>query len=174
MLVFIIVALLIVLLLLITFYLFHANQRKKLEFNTKKTLSAQVDKLKLRLKNDISVMVASKCMSQKQGDTLYRVANYYFVYQSMTSENVGNYSQLLGDLLSIIKENIFPELMSEQEVSKSTQDIVGRFIHSLPARPEGFVPSFYRNDLPILLKNLQEALTAAPDLDTTEDNLVLD
>lgn len=174
MLVFIIIALLLLLLLIITFYFFHANQHQKQELNTKKVLSVEVDKFKLRLKNDISVMVASKCISQKQGDALYRVANYYFVYQSMTSDNVASYSQLMGELLTIIKEQLFPELMGEDEVSESTQDIVGRFIHSLPARPEGFSPSFYRSDLPVLLNNLSDALTAASEIDTSEENLILD
>lgn len=174
MLVFIIVALLIVLLLLLTFYFFHVNQRQKEEIITKKTLSVQADKLKLRLKDDISVMVDSGCISQKQGDALFRVANYYFVYQSVTSENVASYSQVISDLLSIINENVFPRLINEEEISESTKDIVGRFIHSLPPRPDGFTPGFYRNDLPVSLKNLREALLTTPEIVPTEDSLVME
>lgn len=176
MLVFIIVALLIVLLLLLTFYFFHVHQRQKEQLITKKTLSVQVDKLKLRLKDDISIMVDSTCISQKQGDALYRVANYYFVYQSMTRENVTSYTELIGDLLGIINENVFPRLINEEEISESTKDIMSRFIHSLPPRTDGFTPGFYRNDLPVLFNNLREALAAEPEAEETtgDNNLVME
>ncbi|MDN3684666.1 hypothetical protein QW180_18160 [Vibrio sinaloensis] len=63
----------------------------------------------------------SGCLTQTEGDALYRVANYYFVYQAMTVENVAHYEQLISDLFKVIEFDVFPTLNADSEVPELTK-----------------------------------------------------
>lgn len=156
MLIFLATLLVIALLMLCSFYFYQENKHKRDQQQTKKSLVARVEKFKLRFKDSINPITASGDLSQQESDALFRVANYYFVYQSMSLENVDRYEQQLGSLLNLIESSVLSEL-GANELDEQPANSLVKFVHSLPSRVEGFGPSFYNNDLPVLMQKLSEA-----------------
>lgn len=147
-------------LLLIAFYFYHYNKQKSQEQSEKKSLGSRVEKLKKRFKSKTKPLTGSGCLSQKEGDAIYRIANYYFVYQTMTPENVAHYEQLMLGLLGVIEEDVFPALSRDEETAEMTQKALVQLVQSLPPRVDGYNASFYRNDLPVLTQRLREAFAS--------------
>lgn len=157
---FFIISLLLVLLLLIAFYFFQQNKQKTQEQNEKKSLGLRIEKVKKRFKAKVKPLTQSACLTQKEGDALYRIANYYFVYQATCAENVTHYEQLVTDLLNVIENDAYPTLSGDQEQAEIAQNALVHLVQSLPPRVDGYTASFYRNDLPVLTQRLKEAFSS--------------
>lgn len=171
--IFLFITLLLILLTICTLYFYHENKRKKDEQQTKKSLVTRVERFKLKFKDSISPITASGDLTQEETDALFRIANYYFVFQAMSVENVDKYEQQLGVLLNLIEENVLSE-RNDEDISETTPNGLVSFVHSLPIRVEGFGPSFYRNDLPVLMQKLITIEVGAPEFKESEESLVLD
>ncbi|MFB9217175.1 hypothetical protein [Vibrio sinaloensis] len=171
---FLIITLLLAMFALITFYFYHDNKQKTQQQSTKKSLVARVEKLKKRFKSDIKPLVDSGCLTQTEGDALYRVANYYFVYQAMTVENVAHYEQLISDLFKVIEFDVFPTLNADSEVPELTKNALTQLVHSLPPRVDGYTVAFYRSDLPVITQRLKASFSSSESDVLTEDSLATD
>ncbi|KHD26840.1 hypothetical protein NM09_02150 [Vibrio caribbeanicus] len=169
---FLIIALLIAMFLLITFYFYHYNKKKAQEQNEKKSLSSRVEKLKKRFKASLKPLTQSGCLSQKESDALYRIANYYFVYQTMTPENVAHYEQLTSDLLNVIEVDVLASLSRDEDAAEFTQNVLMNLVQSLPPRVDGYTAGFYRNDLPVLTQRLKDSFANSADESASHEQML--
>lgn len=171
---FFILSLLLAMLVLFTFYFYHYNKTKTREQSNKKSLVFRVEQLKRHFKADIKPLLDSGCLTQAEGEALYRVANYYFVYQAMTEDNVSHYEWLISDLHNVINFDVLRTLDEDNEVFELTQSVLTQLVHSLPARVDGYTATFYRSDLPVLTQRLKDSFRAGDSDMLPEESMLTD
>ncbi|PWI33546.1 hypothetical protein DI392_08750 [Vibrio albus] len=156
MLVFTITSLLLALLALLSYYLRKEAQSKKASQAARKTLTTRIEKLKNSFKSDLQELVSLGVLSPSGLDTVNRLPNYYFVFQPVTAENVEHYELLLGNLRNAINSKLLsaPE---EDDRSSFLQKLLNQLVSSLPSTASGYNASFYRNDLPVLIRRVEDA-----------------
>ena len=170
--VFIIITLVLALAALYTFYLYQEAKSKNASQNVRKTLNARIEKFKRSFKTDTQELASSGVLSKQGLDAIYRLPNYYFVFQPITVENVERYEQLLGSLLTVIHDKLLPGLEAS-EVPTSVQEQLDQFVRSLPTVAKGYDASFYRNDLPVLMQRLMDTQVEFVEAKVSQESMTM-
>ena len=169
--IFIITTLILALVALFTYYFYQEAKRKSASQAARKTLTARIERLKRSFKAKIQDLVSLGVLSKQGQDTIYRLPNYYFVFQPITLENVEHCEHLLGSLLNVINDKLLSE-SETSDVPNSVQVHLNHFVCSLPSMAKDYHASFYRNDLPVLIKKLMDAQVDDAPVNLVEENAI--
>lgn len=135
----------------ISYYFYLEAQRKKTVQAERKSLMTRIEKMKSSFKSELQQLTTIGVLSNQGQQEIYRLANYYFVFQPVTTQNVEHCEQLLDSLLSAIKDKM---IKSNSLPTDFLQKLLNNFISALPKKANDYNANFYRNDLPMLTYNL--------------------
>lgn len=144
---------------LLAYYYQKAAFEKKSHQQAKQALLKRSNQIKTSFKQNLERITASGALCPKSESAIYRIANYYFVFQSVNSQTVEHFSQLTKDLVHAIDDII------DNNQSKDNQTIkqqLERFAASLPHAAGGYTANFYRSDLPVLIFHLKQDPKSEP------------
>ena len=139
------------LVILVVFYFYVEAQRKKAIIANKKAISLRVTRMKSNFKADLKKLVEQEVVTISEHNSLYQIANNFFVFQKITPNSISYCEQQLKSVISamLIKEvNNNYELIQEQ---------VSLFVSSLPKVASGYNTGFYQTELPALINQLIDA-----------------
>ncbi|WP_391090847.1 hypothetical protein [Vibrio sp. NH-UV-68] len=139
---------------LLGFYYQKLALAKKTTHQAKQALLSRSAQIKRNFKSNIERFAAEGTLSKSSETAIYRLANYYFVFQPVTSETVEQYAQLVIDITNVI-DGI--HTTSEEQTLTASHEQIDRFAASLPAHASGYTASFYKNEMPLLMFHLSEA-----------------
>jgi len=143
--------------------LFLVESRKKAQKEAKKAaIVHRISTQKQQFKLNINRLAQHKIMSQRGKDSIYKIANNYFVFQKIDDKTVLYFETVLRQVITA---------MPTPEQAALNLDVVqghvSLFIQLLPSAPKAYNESFYQHLLPALLaefvdnqqKNADEAAT---------------
>jgi hypothetical protein len=141
-----------VLVILVIAYFYVEAQKKKVIEENKKAIVLRIATMKYNFKADLKRLVEQEILTIREQESVYRIANNFFVFQPVTVVNIEHCEQLLKNVISAMPtggpDSINFDLVQEQ---------VSLFVRSLPAAARGHNAAFYRNELPELIKQLVDS-----------------
>lgn len=137
---------------LVILYLYVETQRKKIIKENKKAVFFRVTNIKDNFKGALKKLVEQQLLTIKGHNTIYQIANNFFVFQSVTNANIAYCEELLNSVIAAM-----PSVTAESEQFYSAQEQVRIFTASLPVAANGYNANFYRNELPELIKKLTDS-----------------
>jgi hypothetical protein len=150
----IIIVLLIALAAPFFYYYQRESQRKKTAQAERKMLIARIERMKAKFKADVQQFESFGILSKQGQDVIYRLANYYFVFQPVTTENVAQCELLLDKLVRAVNNKLIA-FDSDNPTFIVTQLKI--FLQALPKQAAGYDAKFYRKELPQLIQALNNA-----------------
>jgi hypothetical protein len=141
-----------VLVALIGAYVYVEAQKRKAIEEKKKAVILYVATIKDKFKANIKQYVEQDILTIKQYQSLYRIANNFFIFQPITGKSIEFCEHSLNNVISAIP-NSTPDSVHFELV----QQQISLFVSSLPVVANGYNASFYRNELPLLIKRLVES-----------------
>lgn len=137
-------------LIIVTVAYFYVQAQKKKAIKAKKrAILLRVTTIKNRFKIDLKRLAEQGVLTEKGQGAIYRIANNFFVFQSISDKSIAYCERLLNNIISSMTTTD-PDSVNSYLV----QEEVNLFIRSLPATTAGFNATFYRNELPELIKQL--------------------
>ena len=133
-------------------YLYVEAQRKKAIEESKKAVIIRVASVKDKFKAELKRFVEQEILTIKQHESLYRIANNFFVFQPITDKSIEFCEYSLNNVISAIPNN-GPESLHFDRI----QEQIKLFIRALPVQPNDYNGKFYRKDLPKLIKRLVDS-----------------
>jgi hypothetical protein len=137
---------------LVVAYLYVDAQRKKAIKQQKQAAILLATRIKANFKSDVYQFVEQENLTSKQYESIYRIANNFFIFQPVTRQSIEFYKYSLNNVITAIPnggpESIHFNLMQEQ---------ITLFIDSLPIAANYYTLAFYRKTLPQLINNLVNA-----------------
>jgi len=141
-----------VLVILAVAYFYIEMQKKKVKEEKKKAIILRIATMKNNFKADVKRLVEQQTLTVRGLDSVYRIANNFFVFQPVTLQSIGYCEQLLKNVISAMPtydpDSINFDLVQEQ---------VSLFVRSLPPAASGYNAAFYRKELPELIKQLVDS-----------------
>ena len=125
---------------------------KKTTRQAKQALLSHSNQIKRNFKNNIERLAAEGALSKAGETAIYRLANYYFVFQSVTPQTVEHFAQMAKDVINAIEDTA----QTNEEQTLNAQSQVERFAASLPVHANGYTASFYKSELPLLIFHLNQ------------------
>lgn len=138
---------------LVAAYLYVEAQRRKAIIKKKKAIFMCVSKIKSNFQVELNKLVERGMLTTLQHKSLYRLANNFFVFQSVTTKSIELCEHSLNNVVSAM-----PKCSTESVHFERVQQQVKVFVHKLPKAANGFNANFYRNELPNLVKQLVDAI----------------
>jgi hypothetical protein len=158
------------LLLLITLlasYLVIENNRRVAAEMRKKQFNDRVTQVKVRLKSKLSVLIDDRISTPKHISSIQAIVGNYFVVQPHTDENLEQLENLTDSLIDTLGSALF--LLNGTDNKQILTDKIQYFAEELPSQGVRYNRTFYKNTLPILIKNL--AIESLPTLtESTNSN----
>ncbi len=133
-----------------TYYYYLDAKRKKAVQAERKFLMVRSEKMKADFKAETQQLVTRGVLSSQMQEDIYRIANYYFVFQPVTTKNMEHCEQLLHGLFSAVND----KLNSSASSTVFVRELLSHFVGALPRIAGGYDANFYRNVLPGLIYNL--------------------
>ncbi len=141
-----------VLVILVVAYFYVEAQKRKVIEENKKAIVLRVATIKDNFKADVKRLVEQEILTIRGQESVYRIANNFFVFQPVTIKSIEHCERLLKNVISAMPtggpDSINFDLVQEQ---------VSLFVRSLPAAASGHNAAFYRNELPELIKQLVDS-----------------
>ncbi|MFT6984357.1 MAG: hypothetical protein ACJAT7_000144 [Psychromonas sp.] len=157
------------LVILVIAYFYVEAQRRKVEEEKKRAIFLRIATMKANFKAELKRLVEQERLTIREQESIYRIANNFFVFQPVTIKSISYCEQLLNNVISAMPtggpDSINFDLIQEQ---------VSSFVHSLPAAARDHNPAFYRNKLPELIKQLidsQEYIYETENENSNEESL---
>ncbi|KJY83961.1 hypothetical protein TW81_06450 [Vibrio galatheae] len=150
-----IIALLLIFALLtavLAYYYRKVTLEKKANQQAKQALLKRSNQIKNSFKQNLERIAVSGALCPKSETAIFRLANFYFVFQPVNAQTVEQYAQLTKDFISTIDKKI----SANQESTEVIQQRLERFASALPKAAGGYTANFYRNDLPLLIFHLKQ------------------
>jgi hypothetical protein len=138
-----------VLLTLIVAYFWTEAQRKKQKEQKKQAIVLQISTMKENFKLAINQLVADRVLSKRGQESIYRIANNFFVFQPVNEDNIYYCEQVLERVVKAL-----PQVNLEASNLERAQGVASIFVQALPASASGFTAHFYRHRLPELIAQL--------------------
>lgn len=128
------------------------TQRKKAVKEKKKVILLRISKIQHHFKDEIKRAVEQNVLTVKQHKSVYRIANNFFVFQSITDKSIEFCEHSLNSVISALPKND-PDSIHFKRV----QEQISLFVFKLPTTGNGFNRNFYSKELPKLVKQLVDA-----------------
>jgi len=134
---------------LVVIYFWVEARRKKEKEDKKQAIALQISTMKDDFKQQINQLVIDKVLSKRGRDSIYRIANNYFVFQPVNDDNIYYCEQVLDRVAKAL-----PHVNLEGTNLERAQGIASIFVQALPSSSNGFSTHFYRQRLPELIAQL--------------------
>lgn len=134
---------------LVILYIYVEIQRKKIITENKKAVFFRVTKIKDNFKAALKKLVEQQLLTIEGHNAIYKIANNFFVFQSVTNANIAYCEQLLNGVIAAM-----PITPSDSDHFDTAQEQVRLFAVSLPVAANGYNANFYRTVLPELIQKL--------------------
>jgi hypothetical protein len=144
--------LILVLVILFVVYFYVETQRKKVKEENKKAITLRVTTMKNNFKVDVNRLVKQEILMKTAHEPIYRIANNFFVFQSVAIKNVDYCEQLLKNVINAMPNGDIDSINFD-----FAQEQISLFVRSLPAAASGYNITFYYNELPKLIKQLADS-----------------
>jgi hypothetical protein len=141
-----------VLIALVGAYVYIETQKRKAIEVKKKAVIVYVATIKDKFKTKIIQLVEQEILTIKQHQSIYRIANNFFIFQPVTSKSIEFCEHTLNNVISAI-----PNGGADTPHFVLLQEKISLFVMALPVVANGYNASFYRNELPLLIKGLVES-----------------
>jgi hypothetical protein len=138
---------------LLAYYYQKAAFEKKSQQQAKQALLKRSNQIKDSFKNSLERIASTGVLNSKSESAIYRLANYYFVFQTVNSQTVEQFSLLTKDLITTIDDKI---MVCTEEEMQALQQQLERFAAALPKAAGGYTANFYHSDLPLLVFHLKQ------------------
>lgn len=153
---------------LIGAYVYVETQKRKAIQQKNNAITLSIARIKDKFKEDIKHLVEQDILTLKQYESIYRIANNFFVFQAVTSKSIEFCEHLLNNVISAIP-NSGPDSIHYQ----LAQEQISLFVRALPATANRYNSSFYRKDLPRLIKNLIDSKESIFKVDDDSSDKIL-
>ena len=130
-------------------YFWVEAQRKKEKEEKQQAIALQISTMKDNFKKDLNQMVSDQLLSKAGSDSIYRIANNFFVFQPISDDNIFYCEQILCRV-----RDALPMLNGEANNLEQAQEFTSLFVQSLPTDAGGYNAHFYRMRLPELISQL--------------------
>ncbi|GLS91186.1 hypothetical protein GCM10007916_22550 [Psychromonas marina] len=137
------------LVLLVILYFYIETQKKRAIEENKKAILLRVASMKDNYKLNLKRLVEQQTLSIAEYESLYRIANNFFVFQKVTPQSIAYGEQLLESVI-----NAMPIGGPDTANFETVHQQVTLFIKTLPTAVGDYNSTFYNNVLPELVKNL--------------------
>ena len=141
-----------VLVILVVAYFYVETQKRKVIEKKKKAIVLRVATMKDNFKADVKRLVEQQILTTREQESVYRIANNFFVFQPVTIKSIDYCEQLLKNVISAM-----PTCGPDSINFNFVQEQVNLFVRSLPDAASGHNVAFYRNELPELIKQLVDS-----------------
>jgi|GEM_PF-3568811 len=131
---------------LVAVYFWVEAQRKKEKELKQQAIAFKMSTMKDQFKQDLNQMVENQLLSKAGSDSIYRIANNFFVFQAVSDDSIFYCEQILRQV-----SDALPELNREKSNLELAQEVTSLFVESLPTEASGYNAHFYRMRLPELI-----------------------
>jgi len=152
-----------ILIILVGAYFYVETQRRKAIEKKKRAIISRVSTIKNNFKAELKGLVEQKILTIKQHEALYRLANNFFIFQPVSTQSIEFCEYSLNNVIGVI-----PNTSPESHYYDRVQEKLNEFVAALPVAANSFNSNFYRKDLPLLIKQLVNAID---ELHKTESEL---
>ena len=144
-------------------------QRKRIKEEKRKAVILRLTSIKDNFKYKLKRFVELEILNEKQYESVYRIANNFFVFQPITGQNVEFYLAELSRVIIALSKNGVSSTFSER-----VQDQINLFISQLPVDSIDFSATFYNKTLPLLITQLIDAKNeiCSGDVSTDVDDII--
>jgi len=153
------------LVILVILYFYIETQKKRAIEENKKAVLLRVAAMKSNFKLQLKQLVEQKILTIAEYQSLYRIANNFFVFQKVTSQSITYGEQLLESVI-----NAMPIGGPDINNFAAIQQQVTLFINTLPSTAGGYNSAFYNNELPELIKQLIDFQENSYEIELTGDS----
>lgn len=137
----------------LAYYYQKVSFEKRSQQQAKQALLKRSNQIKDSFKHSLERIASTGVLSSKSESAIYRLANYYFVFQAVNAQTVDQFSLLTKDLITTIDDKI---MVCPEEETQALQQQLERFASALPKAAGGYTANFYRSDLPLLVFHLKQ------------------
>lgn len=141
-----------ILVLLFGAYIYVEAQKRKAIKAKKRAIVVRIASIKHAFKTEMTRLVEQHILTVKQHESVYRIANNFFIFQPVTEKSIALFEHSLNNVIGAIPD-VAPETMHFERL----QEQIALFASSLPTTANGFNGNFYRLDLPKLINCLVNA-----------------
>lgn len=141
-----------ILAVLISAYFYIEMHKRKAIQEKKKAIALFVATINKKFKRDLNYLVKQEILTIKESESLYRIAHHFFIFQPTTGNSMQFFELLLNSIISAIPNTDANSLHFEE-----LQEQISLFVRSLPVAAKGYNATFYRKELPRLIKRLISA-----------------
>ncbi|MCP4321956.1 MAG: hypothetical protein GY951_07080 [Psychromonas sp.] len=156
-----------ILISLVGIYLYVETKRRKAIDAKKRAIISRVTGVKDNFKGELKGLVEQNILTIKQHEAIYRLANNFFIFQPVSSQSIEFCEYSLNNVISVI-----PKTTAENINYDRIQELINVFVRALPVLPNGYNANFYRKDLPLLIKQLVNAIEELYKIDSELNNLI--
>ena len=136
--------------LVITYFTIESQRKKDRELKKLQVIT-RVTSMKSNYKSAVLALVQQQMLTKQGQESVYRIANNFFVFQAVTVENVERCELLLESVI-----NAMPLLSTNKDNLDFAQGAVSLFVRALPTTSSGYSVNFYQQLLPELVLQLQQ------------------
>ncbi|WP_022941658.1 hypothetical protein [Psychromonas hadalis] len=140
------------LVILLGAYVYVEAQRRKVIEEKKKAIILRVASIKNNFKVAMNRLVEQQILTIKQHESIYRIANNFFIFQPVTTKSIDFCEYSLNNIISVMP-NGGPDSLHFEFI----QEKISLFVCVLPVAANAYNGHFYRKALPKLISQLVEA-----------------
>ena len=135
--------------LVVAYFMVEAQRKKDRELK-KQQIITRVTVMKDNYKQAVLSLVQQRLLNKRGQESVYRIANNFFVFQAVTIENIERCETLLESVIAAM-----PEVYEQGDNVDYAQGIISLFVRGLPTTSAGHSINFYQQQLPSLITQLK-------------------
>ncbi len=140
--------------LVFAYFSVEANRKKERELKKQQIIS-RVATMKDNYKRAVLTLVEQKMLTRCGQESVYRIANNFFVFQPVSIENIEYAEQLFDSIIEAM-----PVLNEDHKNLDFAQGIISLFVRTLPTSSAGHTAAFYQQQLPEYVAQLAQSNTS--------------